>query len=106
MSFDSSILARFLRGIAAAVCKYPKWWIYPQIVLSTLCVLYTVRNLKVDMNRDDLVGAGAKYHQIYMRFRKEFPSEDQQVVLVEGTEWERNRQFVERLAAKLKPQTN
>ena len=60
---------------------------------------------KADFNRDNLVGAGVKYHQIHLKFRREFPGEDQ-VVLVESAQWERNRRFMEHLAARLKPQTN
>src|SRR5262245_30468069 len=101
MSFDSSILARVLRGVAATVCKHPKWFVYPQIILSALCGLYTIRNLKVDMDRDNLVGSRVQYRQVYMRYQHEFPSEDQQLVLVESEQWERNRRFIERLAARL-----
>lgn len=91
--------------MAEAVCNYPGWFIYPQIILSALCVVYTVHGLKRDMNRDNLVGPGVNYHETYLNFRKEFPGEDQ-VVLVEGGDWEHNRQFTERLAARLKLETN
>ncbi len=105
MSFTDSILARTLRRLADAICQYPKWFVYPQIILSVLCLLYAIHGLKVDFNRDNLVGQGAKYHQIYLKFRREFP-EDDQLVLVESTDPERNRRFVEHLAARLQPQTN
>src|SRR5579872_2872548 len=105
MSFSNSMLARLLRRLAEAVVKYPGWFVYPQIIFSGLCVLYAVHGLKADMNRDNLIGPGVKYHEIYLNFRKEFPGEDQ-LVLVEGDDWERNRQFMERLAARLKPETN
>src|SRR4051812_21462108 len=98
MSFSHSMLARILRRLAEAVCKYPRWFVYPQIVIAGLCVLYASHGLKVDMNRDHLVGPGVRYHEIYLNFRREFPGEDQ-LVLVEGDNWERNRQFIERLAA-------
>ena len=68
-------------------------------------MVYTIRGLKLDMNRDNLIGPGVKYHEIYLNFRKEFPGEDQ-LVMVEGDEWERNRQFMERLAARIKSETN
>ncbi|MDB6122669.1 MAG: Exporter of the superfamily [Pedosphaera sp.] len=105
MSFSNSILARTLRRLAEVVSKHPKWFIYPQIVLSVLCVVYTIHGLKLDMNRDNLIGPGVKSHEIYMNFRKEFPNEDQ-LVLVEGDRWERNRQFMERLATRIKSETN
>lgn len=105
MSFFNSILARVLRRLAQAVIKHPRWFVVPQIVLSGLCVLYAAHGLKLDMNRDNLVGPGEKFLEIYQNFQKEFPGDDQ-LVLVEGNDWERNRQFVERLAARLKPETN
>jgi uncharacterized protein len=105
MSFSSSILARMLRGLAKAVCAHPGWFIYPQIIAAVLCVVYASHSLKVDMNRDNLVGAGMKYHQIYLNYRKEFPREDQ-LVLVESSSWESNREFIERLALRLKSETN
>src|SRR5262245_53081134 len=105
MSFSNSILARILRLLARAVFKYPRWFVYSQIILSGLCVLYAVRELKLDMNRDNLVGPGVKYFEISKKIHKEFPGEDE-VVVVEGNDLERNRQFIERLAARLKPETN
>ena len=41
-----------------------------------------------------------------MKFQKEFPGEDEFAVVVESQSMDRNRQFVERLAAKLAPETN
>ena len=41
-----------------------------------------------------------------MKYRKEFPGEDELAVVVESNDHERNRQFVERLAAKLELETN
>jgi len=60
----------------------------------------------MDMNRDDLVGANEKYHQVYMKYQAEFPGEDELAVVVESSDNERNRQFVERLAARLALETN
>ncbi len=58
------------------------------------------------MSRDNLVGANKKYHQVFMRYRKEFPGEDELAVVVQSGDLERNRQFIERLAAKLEAETN
>jgi len=66
----------------------------------------TVRNWNLDMNRDDLVGSDKKYHQAFLKFRQEFPGEDELAVVVQSDNMERNREFVERLAAKLEPETN
>ena len=60
----------------------------------------------MDMDRDHLVGSDKTYHQVFMEYRKEFPGEDELAVVVESGDQERNRQFVERLAAKLQLETN
>jgi hopanoid biosynthesis associated RND transporter like protein HpnN len=63
-------------------------------------------HLDFDMNRDNLVGPDQKYHQNYLRLQKEFPQQDDLVVAVESDNIERNRQFVERIAAKMQAETN
>ncbi len=103
------MFARLLRILAGAVCRHPKWFVYPQFVLFALCVYYTAfsaRHLQMDMDRDNLVGSDKSYHQVFMKYRKEFPGEDELAVVVESSDHERNRQFVERLAAKLALETN
>ncbi len=101
-----TLFAGFLRAVARLVCKHPKWFILPQLVIFAFCCLYTALFLKFDMNQDNLVGGGQKSHEIYLKFREEFPGEDELAVVVESEDLDRNRQFVERLAAKLQPETN
>jgi predicted RND superfamily exporter protein len=101
-----TFFARLLRIVARMVCNHPKWFVWPQLVLFALCVVYTAFYLQFDMSQDNLVGANKKYHQVFMKFREEFPGEDELAVVVESEDMERNRQFVERLAARLQPETN
>ncbi|HZL13653.1 MAG TPA: MMPL family transporter, partial [Verrucomicrobiae bacterium] len=101
-----SFLARLLGKLAAAVCRHPRWFIYPQLLLFVLCVLYTVKFLQFDTNRDDLVGANKKYQHNFLEFKKEFPQQDDLVVVVESDNIGKNRQFVERLGARLQAETN
>ena len=68
--------------------------------------LYARFHLKFDPSRDNLVGAGKTYHQNFLKFKKEFPAQDDLVVVVESESPEKNRQFVERLGAKLVVETN
>ena len=105
-SVFNSLFARALRALAQAVCKYPAWFIIPQLVLFVLCVVYTICQLEFDMNRDNLVGANKRSHEVYMQYLKDFPGEDEIAVVVESGNIERNRQFVERLAARLQGETN
>ncbi|HVU28319.1 MAG TPA: MMPL family transporter [Verrucomicrobiae bacterium] len=99
-------LARLLGKLAAVVIRRPNWFIYSQVVLFFVCVGYTVAFLQFDTNRNHLVGANKKYEQIYLRFHEEFQQQDDLVVVVEGENVEKNRQFVERLGAKLEAETN
>jgi predicted RND superfamily exporter protein len=101
-----TLFARVLRTVARVVCRHPNWFILPQLVVFAACVVYTCFFLQYDPNQDNLVGSDKKYHQVYMKFRQEFPGEDELAVVVESDDMERNRQFVERLAARLQPETN
>lgn len=92
--------------VAAAVIRYRPLFVYPQLVLCVLCILYTRFNLKLDFSRDNLVGAKKKYHQNFLKFKKEFPTQDDLVVVVQSEDQDKNRQFVERLGAKLELETN
>jgi hopanoid biosynthesis associated RND transporter like protein HpnN len=103
---EHSLMARWLRRLASGICRYPHWFFWPQVVLFGLCVTYTVFFLKADMNRDDLVGPNQQYHKNYLAFEKEFPAPDDIVVVVESGDIENNRQFVERVAAKMQAETN
>lgn len=103
---EDTLMARGLGWLAAAVFRHPRWFLYPQVLLFGLCVFYTVKHLEFDTSRDDLVGANKGYHQNYLRFKKEFPTQDDLVVVVESEDPEKNRQFVERLGAKVEAETN
>lgn len=103
---EDSILARCLGLLARGVCRHPGWFFWPQVGLFALCVLYSVLYLKADMNRDDLVGPNQKYHQNYLNFLKAFPAPDFLVVVIQSGDVENNRQFAERIAAKMQAETN
>jgi hopanoid biosynthesis associated RND transporter like protein HpnN len=102
-----SLPARLLARLATAIFRHPRWFIYPQAVLFLVCILYTVGYLKTDMNRDNLVGTNQKHHQDFLNLQKEFPQQGNSlVVVVEGDNLDKNRQFVERIAAKMQVETN
>ena len=103
---EDSLVARWLTGLTRAILRYRRAFLYPQLVLFVLCILYTVKFLEFDVSRDNLVGSNKKYHQNFLRFKKEFPTQDDLVVVVESESPEKNRQFVERLGAKLDGEPN
>ena len=100
-------LARLLTWLATAIFRHPRWFVYPQAALFLVSVVYTAGYLKTDMNRDNLVGPNQRYHQNFLRLQKEFPQQGNDlVVVVESENLEKNRQFVERIAAKMEAETN
>jgi hypothetical protein len=80
--------------------------LYPQMLLFACCVYYTAMHLRFDVSRNDLVGEDKRYHQNFLRFKREFPAQDDLVVVVESENREKNRQFVERLGRRLEAETN
>ena len=106
-------MARALAWLASAVFHHRHLFLYPQVALFAFCVYFTVFGLGprfhaliFDMNQDNLVGANKPYHQNFLRFKEEFPTQDDLVVVVDSEEPEKNRQFVERLGARLEAETN
>lgn len=84
-----------------------RWlFLFPQLLFFGLCIVYTYKHLQFDQSRDNLVGSDKPYHRNYQDYKKEFPSQDDLVVVVESENMEKNRQFVERLGAKLEAETN
>ena len=98
---SSSFAARILRSLAVGVCKHPKAFLLPQILLFLASVFYTVKNLEFHTDRNALVDADKPYHRNYLDYKANFDSEDDIIAVVESGNAEKNRQFVERLGARL-----
>jgi len=96
-----SFLARWLGHLTAAICRRPAWFIWPQLIFILISIGITIHWLQFDTDRDDLVGTNQRYHQNFLSFKKEFPQQDDLVVVVESESVEKNRQFVERIGARL-----
>ncbi len=101
-----SVSVRLLTALAGAVQRHPRWFLWPQVLLFIACLAYTALRLDFSASRDDLVGADKKYHRNFLSFKKEFPGQDDLVVIVESERPEKNRQFVERLGTRLEAETN
>jgi hopanoid biosynthesis associated RND transporter like protein HpnN len=101
-----SFLARQLDRLASALMRHPGWFFYPQIFLFIASILFTVKFLQFDTDRNKLVSGDKLYHHNFLQFQKEFPQQDDLVVVVESDDVEKNRQFVERLGARLEVETN
>jgi len=101
-----SLAGRFLLWLTNAIYEHRAWFTWPQLILVVVSIWFTVEKLEFRTSRNDLVGGDKEYHRIFLEFRKEFPVEDDIVVVVESEQMEKNRQFVERLGAKLEAETN
>ena len=107
MSNDKpSFAARCLKRLSDSLFRHRSIWLYPQLVLACLALAFTFYRLEFNTDRDSLVGADKQYHAIFKKFRKEFPGQDDLVIVVESESIEKNRQFTERLGAYLEADTN
>ncbi len=95
------MFARLLGKLAWAVIHRKHWFFWPQVIAFAACVVYTCFFLEFDTSRNNLVGANKRYHQNYLKFKHEFPTQDDMVAVVESEDGSKNRQFVERLGARV-----
>ena len=66
-----------------------------------MCLAYTITSLRFSTDRNDLISVEEAYRRQFLEFKRDFNIQDNLYVLVESQSRERNRQFVERLAALL-----
>ena len=103
---NHTALSRLLRWLARSIYSRPRFFFYPQVILALASLFYTVARLEFSTSRNDLVGSDKRYHQNFLRFKKEFSVRDDLVAVIESEDIEKNRQFAERLGAKLTLETN
>jgi len=99
-------LERCLARVAVVVTRHPRVVIAAHALLLAASVVVTVTGLGFEMDRNALVGTEKRYHQNFLRLKKEFPMQDDLVVIIESEDAEKNRQFVERLGVKVEAETN
>lgn len=98
--------ARALHALAEFVSRRPHLVLSLSLAVFAVCITGTLKWLRIDSDRNSLVGSHQRYHQIFLEFKKEFPAEDDMVVVVESSNPEKNRQFVERLGARVQAETD
>ncbi|MBX3731002.1 MAG: MMPL family transporter [Verrucomicrobiae bacterium] len=96
-----TLVLRGLRSLARAIVARPRWFVWPQVALVAACAAYTVTHLEFVMDRNSLLDSTLDYNRNFLAYRAEFPAEADLVAVVESEDPEKNRQFVERLAARL-----
>lgn len=99
-------IEKLLHRLADVIWRHPRWFVYPQLVLFTLAISYAAVFLTFKTDINDLVSADTAYQRQWQALKDEFQLKDDLVALVESEDREKNRQFVERLAARLEAETN
>ena len=98
---NSTFATRILEKLATGIGRYPRAFLVPQIILFFFSVYYTVQNIEFHTDRNALVDADKQYHRNFLEYKANFDSQDDIVTVVESEDLEKNRQFVERLGARL-----
>lgn len=98
-------MERLLHRLAGLILRHRGWLIYPQLGLFVLCVVFAVSKLEFRTDPNELFSADEGYLHHWMELRKEFQVQEDLVTLVESEDLEKNRQFVERLAARLESES-
>lgn len=96
------LAGRLLHKLADAVQTYPRWFVVIELLLLIASVAYTATHLQFKTGRSDLVSANEKYQKDLLLLKREFKFQDSLVAIVESENQGKNRQFVERLAARLR----
>jgi hypothetical protein len=93
---------RMLHFLAEAVSHYPRWFLYPQLLLALVCLGYTAAKLQFSTDKHDLISAEESYWRQFLEFKRDFKIHENLFVLVESESRKKNREFVDRLAARLR----
>jgi uncharacterized protein len=92
---------RMLHALGELVLRYPRWFCYPQLLLALVCLGYTVTTLQFSTDKHDLISTEESYWRQFLEFKRDFDIHENLFVLVESASREKNREFVQRLAARL-----
>jgi len=79
-----SIAVRLLSRLASSLYRRRWLYVWPQLLLAFACVWITVFRLEFDTDRNALVGSEKEYHRNFLRFKAEFPAQDDLVAVVES----------------------
>src|SRR5437867_3996461 len=96
------LASRLLHKLANAVQAHPRWFVFIELLLLIVSVAYTATHLQFKTSRSDLVSANEKYQKDLLLLKREFKFQDSLVAIVESENQDKNRQFVERLASRLR----
>jgi uncharacterized protein len=98
---NESRAGRLLQSLVEVVFRHPIWFCSIQLLLVLICLGYTVTTLQFSTDKHALISVQDSYWRQFLQFKKEFNIHENLFVMVESESREKNREFVERLAARL-----
>ena len=98
---SESRAGRLLQSLVEVVFRYPIWFCSIQLLLVLICLGYTVSTLQFSADKHALISVQDSYWRQFLQFKRDFNIHENLFVLVESEGREKNREFVERLAARL-----
>ncbi len=98
-------LEKFLEELWRLLQRHAKLVVWLHVALAAVGLILATR-LELRTELTDLVGEDLAYYHHYVAFLREFPGQDELLAVVESSDPQRNRQFIERLAAKLRTETD
>ncbi|MCU0789113.1 MAG: RND transporter, partial [Verrucomicrobia bacterium] len=99
-------MERLLHRLSGVVSRHRGWFIYPQLVFFGVCLFYAGNELQFRTDPNEMFSSDQGYVRDWSEVQEEFQLQEDLVALVESEDFEKNRQFVERLAARLDQETN
>jgi len=103
---SNSFFDRLLERLADLAIRHKRPVVLIHGVLTVVSILITGFGLEFKVDRSGLVGEDKHYQRNFLKLKAEFPLQDDLVVVVQSEDAEKNRQFVERLGARLEAETN
>ena len=88
-------------GLFGFVARFPFLIVLMALILSTVSVIYTKRNMTFLTGRDDLMPKNSKFHSDYREYRKEFGDQEEIVAVIESDDPEKADRFGRELCARL-----
>jgi len=99
------LLFRYICQIVSTVyrftLRYNTFTLVAHCVLTGISVTIITLGLKLNPDRDSLVGSDKLYHRNFLEYKHDFNAEDELVVAIESDDLEKNRRFVELLGRKV-----
>lgn len=100
------MVSRALHAVAHGINRMALPIVLTGFILAVVSLLYAWRNLQFTGNPNDLVRSDAKYHKLYLDYTGQFRAEEDYVILVCGSDFEKNRACVEFIASKLRERSD